>query len=83
MSQQTSYSISVEERDIVVRFNRSCIDMDALGRFLDYVELEAMLHPQGFANAKRSKLTEEQAAAFAEEIDWDVWKEIKQNFLGE
>jgi hypothetical protein len=55
MSKQTSYSISVEERDIVVRFNRSCIDLDALSRFLDYVELEAI--------AKRSKLTEEQAAS--------------------
>ena len=75
MSKQTSYSISVEERDIVVRFNRSCIDMDALSRFLDYVELEAI--------AKKSKLTEEQAAALAEEIDRDVWKEIKQKFLGE
>lgn len=75
MSQQTSYSISVEERDIVVRFNRSSIDMDALVRFLDYLELEAI--------AKRSKLTEEQAAALSEEINGDVWKEIKQKFLGE
>ena len=75
MSQKTSYSISVEERDIVVRFNREVVNMDALVRFLDYVELEAI--------AKRSKLTEEQAEELAEEIDRDVWQEIKPQFLGE
>jgi len=35
MSQPISYSISVEDRDIVVRFNREAIDMDALTIFLD------------------------------------------------
>ena len=55
MSQPISYSISVEDRDIVLRFNREAIDLDALTRFLDNWKLDAI--------APESKLTAEQVAA--------------------
>ena len=70
-----SYSIIAEERDVVVRFNRDVVDWDAMTKFLDYLELESI--------RARSKLTKEQAAALAEEIDRDVWEKIKPKFLGE
>ena len=42
--------------------------------FLDYLELEAI--------RKHSQLTEESAATLAEEIDREVWSNIKPKFSG-
>ncbi len=42
ISQPISYSISVEDRDIVLRLNREAIDMDVLTRFLDNWKLDAI-----------------------------------------
>ena len=41
---------------------------------LDYLELEAI--------RKRSQLTEESAATLAEEIDREVWSNVKSKFSG-
>lgn len=68
-----SYQINIEKRDIVLRFRRDVIDETTLGKFLDYLELEFI--------RKRSKLTEEQAAELAREIDKSVWENIKEAFL--
>ncbi len=68
------YNITVDNQDIIVRFNRDIIDQDTLSKFLDYLELETI--------RKRSSLTVEQAATLAEEIDRDVWSKIKQKFVG-
>ncbi|MEC4813290.1 MAG: hypothetical protein SAK29_08480 [Scytonema sp. PMC 1069.18] len=68
------YNITVDNQDVIVRFNRELIDQDTLSKFLDYLELETM--------RKRSNLTIEQAATLAEEIDRDVWLKIKQKFVG-
>ncbi|MBR8836937.1 MAG: hypothetical protein DSM106950_23760 [Stigonema ocellatum SAG 48.90 = DSM 106950] len=68
------YNITVDNQDIIVRFNRDIIDQDTLSKFLDYLELETI--------RKRSNLTVEQAATLAEEIDRDMWSKIKQKFVG-
>ena len=73
MSQPINYSIYVEDGDIVLRFNREAIAMNALNRFLDYLQFESI--------AQKSQLTEEQATALAEEIDRDVWNKIKHKYL--
>lgn len=73
MSQPISYSISVEDKDIILRINRDAIAMDALNPFLDYLQFESI--------AKKSQLTEEQATALAEEIDRDVWNKNKHKYL--
>ncbi len=52
------YNITVDNQDIIVRFNRDIIDQDTLSKFLDYLELETI--------RKRSSLTVEQAATLAE-----------------
>jgi len=67
-----SYQINIEKRDVVLRFRRDVIDKTALGRFLDYLELESI--------RKRSQLTEKQAAELAKEIDQSVWENIKAAF---
>lgn len=67
-----SYQINIEKRDVVLRFWRDVIDETALGRFLDYLELESI--------RKRSQLTEKQAAELAKEIDQSVWENIKAAF---
>jgi hypothetical protein len=74
MSDKAMYNITVDNQDIIVRFNRELMDRDTLSKFLDYLELETI--------RKRSNLTEEQATTLAEEIDRDVWSKIKQKFVG-
>ncbi len=74
MPDKTLYNITVDDRDIIVRFDRDLMDRDTLSKFLDYLELETI--------RKRSNLTVEQAATLAEEIDRDVWSKIKQKFVG-
>ena len=67
------YSINVENRDVIVRFNRDTIDQDTLTKFLDYLELESL--------RKRSQLTDEQANILAKEIDRSAWDNVKHSFL--
>ncbi len=74
MEYNPSYRVNVENRDVVVRFRRDMIDETALGLFLDYLELESI--------RKRSKLTAEQAAELAKEIDAAVWKKLKPVYIG-
>ncbi|MBR8840630.1 MAG: hypothetical protein DSM106950_43305 [Stigonema ocellatum SAG 48.90 = DSM 106950] len=74
MLDNTLYNITVDNQDIIVRFNRDIIDQDTLSKFLDYLELETI--------RKRSNLTVEEAATLAEEIDLDMWSKIKQKFVG-
>lgn len=73
LSYRPSFRITVEDQDVIIRFDQDLIDQNALGRFLDYLELESM--------KKRSELTEEQAATLADEIDRAVWESIKRTFV--
>ena len=72
MPDKPCYDITLEDQDIIVRFNRNIIDPDRVARFLDYLELEAI--------RKYSQLTEESAATLAEEIDREVWSNVKSKF---
>jgi hypothetical protein len=67
-----SYEIANEQGDIIVRFNGELVDRDALARLLDFVELESV--------RKRSRLSEEDAAQLADEIDRSVWERIKHKY---
>jgi len=68
-----SYRLSVEDEDVVIRLQRDLVAPDALGRFLDYLELESI--------RQRSQLTPEQAAALADEIDRVVWESVRRNLV--
>ena len=74
MSEQSNYTIRLENKDIVVRLNRESIDLEQLRMFLDYLELESI--------RKRSQLTGEQADQLALEIDQAVWESIQSKFTG-
>ena len=68
------YKIALEGNDIIIRVSADLVDREALGRLLSYIEMESI--------RKRSRLTEEQAAELAKEIDRNVWETLKKK-LGE
>ncbi len=72
MSYHPAYQIAIERETVVVRFQRDTIDETALAKFLDYIELQSI--------RKRSQLSENQAAALADEIDRAVWNALKSTF---
>jgi len=74
MSEQI-YNITVENQDLIIRFKKDIIELDALKKFLDYLELESL--------RKKSRMTTAQAETLAQEIDIDVWSNIKHKFVGE
>lgn len=74
MADKAMYNITIDNQDIIVRLNRNIIDQDTLTKFLDYLEIETM--------RKRSRLTVEEAATLAEEIDSNVWANVKPKFVG-
>ncbi len=73
MKKGGTYTITLDNNDIVVRLDRDLIDQEALARLLDYVELESI--------RKRSKLTEKQAERLAEEVNQAAWESSKPKFL--
>ncbi|OYD97852.1 hypothetical protein CDG76_03160 [Nostoc sp. 'Peltigera membranacea cyanobiont' 210A] len=74
MPENSSYNITLDNQDIIIKFNRNILDLESLTKFLEYLELETI--------RKRSNLTQEQATTLADEIDSDVWLEIKHKFVG-
>ncbi len=72
MTYTPSYRIAVEKRNVIVRFRRGMIDQTALGKFIDYLELESI--------RKRSNLAEAQAANLAAQVDRSVWKSVRSAF---
>ena len=73
MKKPGTYSIAVENRDIVIRLNSELVDQDTLAKLLDYIELESI--------RKRSALTRAQASALADKINRDVWESSKQKYV--
>jgi hypothetical protein len=74
MPENASYNITLNDQDIIIKFNRNIIDPESLTKFLEYLELETI--------RKRSNLTQEQAINLANEIDSDVWLKTKHKFVG-
>jgi RNA polymerase-interacting CarD/CdnL/TRCF family regulator len=66
---EPAYRIDFDERDMVVRVPRSLAGREEVSRFLDYLDLESI--------RQRSQLTEEDAAALADEIDHAVWERLR------
>jgi hypothetical protein len=74
MKSSEMYRVDVENKEIVVRLKAGLIEREAVTRFLDYLELESI--------RKRSRLTEEQAVALAEEVDRGLWESTKHKVDG-
>jgi hypothetical protein len=67
MVSQPAYKIDSSGTEVVVRISRERMTDEQISRFLDYVELESI--------RQKSELTEEAAAALADEIDQAVWEQ--------
>jgi hypothetical protein len=74
MPENSSYNITLDNQDIIIKFNKDILDRENLTKFLEYLELETL--------RKRSNLTQEQVITLADEIDHDVWFKIKHKFVG-
>ena len=68
-----SYNVAVESREVVIRFDKAIFDRESIVKFLDYLELESI--------RRRSRLTQEQADAIADDIDRAGWQQLKDNFV--
>ena len=66
---EPAFAVTREGSDVVVRLRGDEFDQEALARLLDFIELEAI--------AQRSRLSEEAAAALADEVDRAVWERVK------
>jgi malate dehydrogenase (oxaloacetate-decarboxylating)(NADP+) len=51
------YRVSFEDRDTVIRINRELMDLETVSRFLDLVNLAAVLKDSGYADARETVLT--------------------------
>lgn len=65
MSNQSLYSISLENQDIIIKFNREMVNLELLTQFLEYLELESIRN--------RSQLTPEQITNLSQEVNQEVW----------
>ena len=69
MSNQSLYSISLESQDIIIKFNREMVNLELLTQFLEYLELESIRN--------RSKLTAEEITNLSQEVNQEVWDNLK------
>ncbi|MGL5130889.1 MAG: hypothetical protein ACRC78_00105 [Planktothrix sp.] len=65
MSNQSLYSISLENQDIIIKFNREMVNLELVTQFLEYLELESIRN--------RSQLTAEQITNLSQEVNQEVW----------
>jgi len=69
---QTSYTVSAEANDYVVRVSRDLIERDDLARIFDALLLHAI--------KRRSRIPEEEIAALSGEVKHAAWERVKHLF---
>lgn len=69
MSNQSLYSISLESQDIIIKFNREMVNLELLTQLLEYLELESIRN--------RSQLTAEEITNLSQEVNQEVWDNLK------
>lgn len=73
MSEQSLYSITLENQDIIIKINRERVNLELLNQFLEYIELESI--------RDRSQLTQEQIINLSQDVDQAVWETLEPKFL--
>ncbi|HEX8693482.1 MAG TPA: hypothetical protein VF746_13755 [Longimicrobium sp.] len=71
MATNPAYRLAYEDKDVVLRFPSELMD-DEFSRFLDHLDIESI--------RRRSNVTEEQAAALAEEVKQAAWQRVRHLF---
>ncbi|MGE0104624.1 MAG: hypothetical protein AB7H86_17880 [Blastocatellales bacterium] len=74
MNETQTYSINIEDNNIVLRLKGDMFDEESLVKLLDYLELESI--------RRRSSLSAEVAQSLADEIDGEVWEKVKVRIPG-
>ncbi|NEQ80878.1 MAG: hypothetical protein F6K26_11675 [Moorea sp. SIO2I5] len=69
MSNNPYYDLSVDDKTIIIKIDKTAVDYQQLTQLLNYIELNSI--------SQRSQLTEEVAAELADEIDSTVWSKVK------
>ncbi|MBE2197422.1 MAG: hypothetical protein IAE79_02355 [Anaerolinea sp.] len=68
----TTYQITTDQDDIIIRFPRRLLDEAELVRLLDYMEMESI--------RRRSQLSADEALSLAVRIKQGAWQQVKTLF---
>lgn len=68
----TTYQITSDQDDIVIRLPRGFVDEQELSKLLDYLELEVI--------RRRSQLSDEEAATLVADVKQSAWQQVKHLF---
>jgi RNA polymerase-interacting CarD/CdnL/TRCF family regulator len=69
----TTYQITADQDDIIIRFPRRLVDEVELTRLLDYMEMESI--------RRRSQMSTDEANALAKSIKQGAWQQVKALFV--
>ena len=67
-----AYELTADQDNIIIRLSPELVDQKALGKLLDYLELEAI--------RRRSQLTEQDAQGLASDVKQAAWQKVKGLF---
>jgi len=67
-----TFEITDDQDDFIIRLSKRLVDRQELERMLRRLEIEAI--------RQKSKLSEEQAAELADDIDRSVWEQVKDKY---
>lgn len=73
MSTALPYEVAFAQDEIVVHFDRTLVEPDDLGEFLDYLRLKIV--------RRQNQLTDEEIGELAAEINQSGWERIRKDFL--
>jgi plasmid maintenance system antidote protein VapI len=69
MLEQSSYNVTINDQEIIIKLNRELIDQETLNNLLDYLKLKSIRN--------KSKLTEDSAQQLSDEIDTKMWQKLQ------
>jgi hypothetical protein len=69
----TTYQITADQDDIIIRFPRRLVDEVKLTRLLDYMEMESI--------RRRSQMSTDEVNALAKSIKQGAWQQVKALFI--
>lgn len=69
----STYQITADQDDIIIRFPRRLVDETELIRLLDYMEMESI--------RRRSQLSAEEASDLATSVKRGAWQQVKALFV--
>lgn len=72
MATKPAVRLDEDDEDFIVRVRRNALEREEISKFVDFLLIESI--------RKKSKLTEEEAAEIADEIDRAVWEQLRPRY---